>query len=153
MAGNIKFSIVGTDRFKIFVSVARVNKGMLKLCGGGIFTLDREVIITSKIRTVIQVVRRGYPLFLSVMPKHETRSDSGSLWLLLMLNNLFYTINPLNPQLNPICYLLALLGAHHFLHVSRIGIKLLTFRLLMSYIYGASILDVSRSHTTTQHSR
>jgi len=26
-------------------------------------------------------------------------------------------INPLNPELNPICYLLALLGAHHFLHV------------------------------------
>jgi len=25
--------------------------------------------------------------------------------------------NPLNPELNPICYLLALLGAHHFLHV------------------------------------
>ena len=62
-------------------------------------------------------------------------------------------INPLNAELNPICYLLALLGAHHFLHVSRIRVKLLTFRLLMSYIYGAPILDVSRSHTTTQHSR
>ena len=67
-------------------------------------------------------------------------------------------LNPLNPELNPICYLLALL-AHHFLHVSRIRFKLLTLRLLMSYIciciyiYGAPILDVSRSHTTTQHSR
>ena len=29
----------------------------------------------------------------------------------------------------------------------------LTLRLLMSYVYGAPILDVSRSHTTTQHSR
>ena len=29
----------------------------------------------------------------------------------------------------------------------------LTLRWLMSYIYGAPILDVSRSHTTTQHSR
>ena len=66
---------------------------------------------------------------------------------------LVFRINPLNPELNPICYLLALLGAHHFLHVSRIRVKLLTFRLLMSYIYGALILDVSRSHTTTQHSR
>jgi len=64
-----------------------------------------------------------------------------------------YYINPLNPELNPICYLLALIGVHHFLHVSRIRVKLLTFRLLMSYIYGAPILDVSRSHTTTQHSR
>ena len=62
------------------------------------------------------------------------------------------TFNPLNPELNPICYLLALL-AHHFLHVSRIRVKLLTFRRLMSYTYGAPILDVSRSHTTTQHSR
>ena len=66
-------------------------------------------------------------------------------------------INPLKPELNPICYFLALLGAHHFLHVSRIRVKLLTLRWLMShiyiYIYGASILDVSRSHTTTQHSR
>ena len=44
-------------------------------------------------------------------------------------------IDPLNPELNPICYLLALLGAHHFLHFRRIRVKLLTFRLLMSYIY------------------
>jgi hypothetical protein len=29
----------------------------------------------------------------------------------------------------------------------------LTLRVLMSYIYGVHILDVSRSHTTTQHSR
>jgi len=32
-------------------------------------------------------------------------------------------------------------------------ITILTLRRLMSYIYGAPILDVSRSHTTTQHSR
>jgi len=38
-------------------------------------------------------------------------------------------LSPLNAELNPICYLLALLGAHHFLHVSRIRVKLLTFRL------------------------
>jgi len=42
--------------------------------------------------------------------------------------------NPLNPELNPICYLLALL-AHRFLHVSRIRVKSLTLRLIMSYIY------------------
>jgi len=46
-----------------------------------------------------------------------------------------WSINPLNAELNPICYLLALLGAHHFLHISRIRVKLLSFRLLMSYIY------------------
>ena len=36
-------------------------------------------------------------------------------------------INPLKPELNSICYLLALL-AHHFLHVSRIRVKSLTLR-------------------------
>jgi len=38
------------------------------------------------------------------MPGHRSR-DAG-----------FF--NPLNAELNPICYLLALLGAHHFLNVS-----------------------------------
>jgi len=41
-------------------------------------------------------------------------------------------LNPLKPELNPICYLLALLGVHHFIHVSRIRVKLLTLRWLMS---------------------
>ena len=50
------------------------------------------------------------------------------------ISTLTSNINPLNPELNPICYLLALL-AHHFLHVSRIRVKSLTIRLLMSYIY------------------
>jgi len=32
-------------------------------------------------------------------------------------------LNPLNAELNPICHLLALLGAHHFFHISRIRDK------------------------------
>ena len=43
-------------------------------------------------------------------------------------------INPLNAELNPICHLLALLGVH-FLHVSRIRVKSLTPRLLMSHTH------------------
>jgi hypothetical protein len=31
--------------------------------------------------------------------------------------------NPLNAELSPICHLLALLGVHHFLHVSRIRVN------------------------------
>ena len=31
--------------------------------------------------------------------------------------------NPINAELNPICHLLALLGAHHILHVSGIRVK------------------------------
>ena len=33
-------------------------------------------------------------------------------------------INPLNAELNPICHLLALLGAHHILHVSGIRVNI-----------------------------
>jgi len=33
------------------------------------------------------------------------------------------SINPLNTQLNPICHLLALLGAHHILHFNRVRVK------------------------------
>jgi hypothetical protein len=32
-------------------------------------------------------------------------------------------INPSNAKLNPICHLLALLGAHHILHVSRMRVN------------------------------
>jgi len=37
------------------------------------------------------------------------------------------TINPLNAELNLTCHLLALLGAHHILHVSRIRVKTLYY--------------------------
>ena len=36
----------------------------------------------------------------------------------------FTSINPLNAELNPICHLLALLGVHHILHISRIRVNL-----------------------------
>ena len=82
---------------------------------------------------------------------YEYLSSDGSRlsWDSPVINPLPVLFNPLKPELISFCYLLALLGARHFLHVSRIRVKLLTFRRLMSYIYGAPILDVSRSHTTT----
>ena len=55
-------------------------------------------------------------------------------------------LNPLKPELNPISYLLALL-AHHFLHVSRIRVKSLTLRLLMSYIYIYNIYLIAIAFT------
>ena len=35
-----------------------------------------------------------------------------------------FIFNPLNAELNPICYLLALLEAHHILHVSSMRVNL-----------------------------
>jgi hypothetical protein len=47
----------------------------------------------------------------------------------ILLSDTSYVIlrcfNPLNTQLNPICHLLALLGAHHIFHVSRVKRPLL----------------------------
>jgi hypothetical protein len=33
-------------------------------------------------------------------------------------------INPLTAELNPICHMLTLLGAHHILHISRIEVNI-----------------------------
>jgi hypothetical protein len=42
--------------------------------------------------------------------------------------------NPLNADLNPVCHLLALLGAHNILHISRIRVKwLIKFSLVIMH--------------------
>ena len=39
-------------------------------------------------------------------------------------NHLVYQyFNPLNAELNPVCHLMSLLGAHHILNVSRIRVN------------------------------
>ena len=44
-------------------------------------------------------------------------------------------INPLNAELNPICHLLAVLEAHHILHVSRIRVKMQYYKLKSLKMY------------------
>jgi hypothetical protein len=44
------------------------------------------------------------------------------------------TIDPLNAELNPICHLLAFLGAHHIFHVSRIRVNVSTYALSIKKI-------------------
>ena len=50
----------------------------------------------------------------------------------------FNSFNPLNAKLNPFCHLLALLGAHHILHVSRIRVnphcQCMTFNLALNLV-------------------
>jgi hypothetical protein len=50
--------------------------------------------------------------------------DYEIFWISIMLQYLYVVINPLNAKLNPICHLLALLGAHCFLHVSGLWVKM-----------------------------
>jgi hypothetical protein len=47
----------------------------------------------------------------------------GRYWHKLQILSVQNCFNPLTAKLNPICHLLALLGAHHILHVSRIRVK------------------------------
>ena len=63
-----------------------------------------------------------------------------------MTNN--WSFNHLSAELNPICHLLALLGAHHILHVSRIRVKESNVQLLVpvaarsrGYVCGRASLD------------
>jgi hypothetical protein len=48
-------------------------------------------------------------------PKHRKK------YIIIII--IIIIINPLNAELNPICHLLALLGAHPIIHVSRIRVK------------------------------
>jgi hypothetical protein len=54
-------------------------------------------------------------------------TDHSHTWLVCTFNIFFncvpYAYNPLNAKANPICHLMALLGAHHILHVSKIRVK------------------------------
>jgi hypothetical protein len=58
---------------------------------------------------------------------NDTKKSSSSLVTGLEWSRGFQEVNPLNAELNPTCHLLALLGAHHILHVSRIRIKVPRF--------------------------
>jgi transposase len=63
-------------------------------------------------------------------------------------------INPLSPELNPICYLLALLGAHHFLHVSRIRVNSgwISMKLEIEYLGNPTTGDVFAVTNSARHS-
>jgi hypothetical protein len=43
------------------------------------------------------------------------------------------SFNPLNAELNPICHLLALLGAHYILHVSRIRVNIIQITIFCGF--------------------
>jgi hypothetical protein len=46
-----------------------------------------------------------------------------------------FIINPLNAELNPTCHLLAFLGAHHILHISRIWVNITKVYITMYNTY------------------
>ena len=57
-----------------------------------------------------------------IILKSNVRNRKGMSVAWRILGSLL-VFNPLNAKLNPICHLLALLGAHHILHISRIRVN------------------------------
>jgi len=95
---------------------------------------QNKVNITMQCRTIILVVSMEYSNLRSALHQNQ-----DIIWYCKMCGR-------------------QLLTFLYFIFQSFIRIFILTLRRLMSYIYiyyiyGAPILDVSRSHTTTQHSR
>jgi len=62
---------------------------------------------------------------------HSMGLEKRKFPIFLIRNFILGLINPLNAKLNPICHLLALLGAHPILHVGRIRVNLVHFVMLM----------------------
>jgi len=67
--------------------------------------------------------RRSYSRCLTDGVKRLTTQTCSYFHHQERLNFFTRNINPLNAELNPMCCLLELLGAHHFLHVSRIRVN------------------------------
>ena len=55
--------------------------------------------------------------------KLVTIINSSTHTLIHSITHMNIIFNPLNAELNPICHLLALVGSHHILHVSRVRVN------------------------------
>ena len=104
-------------------------------CSGRVlFTVsDRHSWMPAKTR-ILNVRRIYIDLFFPFTPLNWTyRNNAYSHIILHNYIDIKHIINPLNAELSPIRHLLALVGAHHIVHVSRIRVngsrKLLITRL------------------------
>jgi hypothetical protein len=82
-------------------------------------------------QVALSAINNHLPLTMSLLHvSASTRPSTGRLHTAhsvtdvpVYIYNTILSVNPLKAELNPICHLLALLGAHHILHVSRIRVK------------------------------
>jgi len=61
------------------------------------------------------------------------------------------SINPLNTELNPICHMLALLGAHPILHIGRIWVKTASKVQVHLIIFSCICLCISCNFLNSKH--
>jgi hypothetical protein len=93
---------------------------------------DRGTVPSGFLTALYFIIFSGASLNGATVPAISLSSDTASalsyrpLYFYFNYNLFILPIenhNPLNTHLNPICHLLALLGAHHILHVSRIRVN------------------------------
>jgi hypothetical protein len=90
----------------------------------------------------------------SLYTQRSARHPSGMPWVgiqALLVQHTCISVNPSNAELNPFCHLLALLGAHPILHVSRIRVNirllLTTFKIAAGNIFfGSQIREAQSKH-------
>ena len=58
---------------------------------------------------------------------------------------MYISLNPSNAELNPICHLLALLEAHHILHVSRVRVNFVEWESVYFFLKNVSGLEKGAS--------
>ena len=93
--------------------------------------LHRQGVVGGLVQPKLKMGMESYPETSGEFPRSDAaislRTFYWSQWLRkcpgLCQNALLF--NPLNAELNPICHLLALLGAHHILHVSRTRVNVI----------------------------
>jgi len=92
------------------------------------FSPDNRAVYEIILKNMVQPDRRQY----DTAHAHCMLNNYGyrhtlricNIYCLSMVTTVVRTrLNPLNAELNSICHLLALLGVHHFLHVSRIRVN------------------------------
>jgi hypothetical protein len=67
----------------------------------------------------------NYPEEENTLQSQHGESLKARMWnSVYPLRPQYCGVNPLNAELNAICHLLALLGAHHILHVSRVRVNM-----------------------------
>ena len=108
------------------------------------FTSDFSTKILTKSKSLNIFKNNSYGIYSLNIPKLVIISlplpsevQAGEAWKPLdeaLIFRISKSTNPLNAELNRICHLLALLGAHNILHVSRIRVKQKNIYILRSSI-------------------
>ena len=127
------------NNFKLWCPVTTTYKYSRSAC-----TLSLPVSTVKRNGSVLKIcckvqIWNFTKIILGEVALFHSHRQTDTTWLVVVFFFLPSALNAGDVIFKPFC-----------LHSGR---NPLTLRLLMSYIYGAPILDVSRSHTTTHHSR